>query len=160
LSSAQITPIEKASKRIIVSRLIDGWMLARLVVLSSIFTSACTTPIPAARTPARCQQWNVAGTWLINQSNGFLVTFIVQQNQNELTGSADNGSGPVPFVGAMRADRLTMTVSWAWGGAGHYTATMSPSGLLTEGFTQNLSMPASTANWNTAQQFKCAVRSR
>lgn len=29
----------------------------------------------------------------------------------------------------MRDDRLTMTVSWAWGGAGHYTATMSPPGL-------------------------------
>jgi hypothetical protein len=131
---------------------------ARLIlfVLSSLLTSACTTPYSAARTPPHCQRWNVDGTWSIGQSNGFFITFIVRQKQGELTGTADNGSGPVPLVGTMRDNQLAMTVSWAWGGAGRYTATMSPSGLLTETFTQNISMPSSTATWNTAQQFKCA----
>jgi hypothetical protein len=122
-----------------------------------MLTSACTSP-PTARTPSDCRRWDVDGPWSINQSNGFLITFIVRQQQNELTGTADNGSGPVPLAGTMSDDQLVMTVSWVWGGAGRYTATMSPSGLLTEGFTQNISMPSSTATWDTAQQFKCQVR--
>jgi hypothetical protein len=74
--------------------------------------------------------------------------------------SADSGSGPVPLIGTMRDNQLAMTVSWSSGGAGRYTATMNPDGLLTDGFTQNLSMHASTASWSTAEQFKCEVRSR
>jgi hypothetical protein len=129
-----------------------------LCLLSMMFTSACTTPREPA--PLSCQRWNVSGAWSISQSNGFFITFIVRQEHDTLTGTADNGSGPVPVVGTMHDNQLTMTVSWTWGGAGRYTATMSPSGLLAEGFTQNLSMPASTATWNTAEQFKCDKRSR
>jgi hypothetical protein len=84
----------------------------------------------------------------------------VQQKQDALMGTADNGSGPVPVVGTLRDNQLAMTVSWAWGGAGRYTATMSPSGQLIEGFTQNLSMPSSTATWSTVDQFECTKRSR
>jgi hypothetical protein len=83
-----------------------------------------------------------------------------QQKQDALTGTADNGSGPVPVIGTLHDDQLAMTVSWASGGAGRYTATMSPSGQLIEGFTQNLSMPWSTATWNTVDQFECTKRSR
>jgi len=129
-----------------------------LFILTIIFASACTTP--RERPPRPCQQWNVSGTWSISQSNGFYITFIVQEKQDVLTGTADNGSGPVPMVGTLRANELAMTVSWASGGAGRYTATMSPSGQLTEGFTQNLSMPSSTATWNTVAQFECTKRSR
>ena len=129
-----------------------------LFILSIIFASACTTP--KERPPRPCQQWNVSGTWSISQSNGFSITFIVQQKQDALMGTADNGSGPVPVVGTLRDNQLAMTVSWAWGGAGRYTATMSPSGQLIEGFTQNLSIPSSTATWSTVDQFECTKRSR
>jgi hypothetical protein len=127
-------------------------------VLSTMFTTACTTP--RERSPLPCQQWNVSGPWSISQTNGFAITFILQQKQDALTGTADNGSGPVPVIGTMHDNQLAMTVSWASGGAGRYTATMNPSGLLIEGFTHNLSMPSSTATWSTAEQFKCAKRSR
>jgi hypothetical protein len=130
-------------------------MLACVVVVSTLFMSACTTPATTTRAPPRCQHWDVNGTWSIYQSNGFLITFILRQDQEELLGAADNGSGPVPVVGAMRGSQLAMTVSWISGGAGRYTATMNPAGMLTEGFTQNLSMPSSTATWSSAQQFKC-----
>jgi hypothetical protein len=143
-----------ATKENIVSTPLKAGFL--LFILTIMFTSACTTP----RERLSCQRWNVSGTWSISQSNGFSITFIVQQKQEALTGTADNGSGPVPVVGTMHNNQLAMTVSWASGGAGRYTATMSPSGLLIEGFTQNLSMPSSTATWNTAEQFKCTNRSR
>ena len=54
--------------------LIHGWMLVCLIVLSSMFTSACTTPISTVRPSPR---WDVDGTWSINQSNGFFITFVV-----------------------------------------------------------------------------------
>jgi hypothetical protein len=140
--------------------LIHGWMLVCLLLLSSMFTSACTTPHSTARPTPHCRRWDVDGQWSTNQSNGFVITFVVRQAQEELTGTADSGSGPVPLIGTMRDNQLAMTVSWSSGGAGRYTATMNPDGLLTDGFTQNLSMPASTASWSTAEQFKCEVRSR
>lgn len=127
-----------------------------LVILSIAFTSACTTP--KERSPRPCQRWNVSGTWSISQSNGFSITFMLQQKHDALTGTADNGSGPVPVVGTLHDNQLAMTVSWASGGAGRYTATMSPSGQLIEGFTQNLSMPSSTATWSTVDQFECTKR--
>jgi hypothetical protein len=127
-----------------------------LFILSIMFTSACT--IPRERPPLPCQRWNVSGTWSISQSNGFSITFIIEQKQDALTGTADNGSGPVPVVGTLRDNQLAMTVSWASGGTGRYTATMSPSGQLIEGFTQNLSMPSSTATWNTVDRFECTNR--
>jgi hypothetical protein len=122
---------------------------------SIVLTSACTRSTSRARPPLPCQRWEVSGTWSINQSNGFFITFVLQQKEDALTGTADNDSGPVPVVGAMHRNQLAMSVSWASGGAGRYTATMSPSGLLTEGFTQNLSMLSSTATWITAEQFRC-----
>jgi hypothetical protein len=128
------------------------------LILSIMFTTACTTP--RERSPLPCQRWNVSGAWSISQTNGFAITFILQQKQDALTGTADNGSGPVPVIGTMHDNQLAMTVSWASGGAGRYTATMNPSGQLIEGFTHNLSMPSSTATWSTSEQFKCAKRSR
>ena len=128
------------------------------LVLSIIFTTACTTP--RERSPPPCQRWNVSGTWSISQTNGFYITFILQQKQDALTGTANNGSGTVPVFGSMHDNQLAMTVSWASGGAGRYTATMNPSGSLIEGFTHNLSMPSSTATWSTPEQFQCAKRSR
>ncbi len=128
------------------------------LVLSTMFTSGCTTP--RERPPLSCQRWNVSGTWSISQSNGFAITFILQQKHDAVTGTADDGSGPVPVVGTMHANQLAMRVSWASGGAGRYTATMTASGLLIAGFTQNLSMPPSTATWSTARQFNCAKGSR
>jgi hypothetical protein len=103
-----------------------------------------------------CQHWDINGTWSINQSNGFIITAVVRQNNNEFAGTADYGSGPAPLVGTMRDNHLAMTVSWTSGGAGLYTAAMSRGGLLTDGFTQNISMPGSTATWSTVRQFECA----
>jgi hypothetical protein len=140
--------------------LVRGRALVCMIVLSGVLNSACTTQTPAARTPPRCQRWDVGGTWSINQSNGFFITFIVRQNQDEVVGTADSGSGTVPLVGTLHDNQLAMTVSWTRGGAGRYTATMSPAGLLIDGFTQNVSMPSSTATWSTAQQFKCQLRAR
>ena len=128
-----------------------------LLGLSCLFTSACTTS-STARTPQSCRHWDVGGTWSIDQSNGFFIAFVVRQQHDELTGTADNGSGPVPLVGTLHDNQLEMTVAWASGGAGRYTANMSPSGQLTDGFTQNISMPSSTATWATAAQFKCSGR--
>jgi hypothetical protein len=130
-----------------------------LFVLSNMLTSACTTPISTARPAPYCQHWDVDGTWSIDQSNGFSITFILKHQQDELTGTADNGSGPVPLVGTMRGNQLALTVSWASGGAGRYIGTMSPSGQLTNGLTQNLSNLSSTATWSTTAQFKCLGRS-
>jgi len=58
----------------------------------------------------------------------------------------------------MRDNHLAMTVSWTSGGAGLYTAAMSPAGLLTHGSTQNISLPTSMATWSTAREFQCVAR--
>lgn len=50
---------------------------------------------------------------------------------------------------------LAMTVLWKSGGARLYSGAMSPGGLLIDGFTQNISIPGSTATWSTARQFQC-----
>jgi hypothetical protein len=125
-------------------------------VLSSMFLTACTMPTSKVRMPQGCQHWDINGTWSINQSNGFFITVVVRQNNDEFAGTADYGSGPAPLVGTMRDNHLAMTVSWTSGGAGLYTAAMSQGGLLTDGFTQNISMPGSTATWSTARHFECA----
>ena len=151
---------DAASRLIAKENAVSTPLKARSVflILSIVFTAACTTP--REHSPPSCQKWNVSGPWSISQSNGFSITFILQQKHDALTGTADNGSGPVPVIGNMHDNQLTMSVSWASGGAGRYAATMNPSGLLIDGFTQNLSMPWSTATWSTAEQFKCAKRSR
>jgi hypothetical protein len=125
-------------------------------MLSSMFLTACTMPASKVRMPQGCQHWGINGTWSINQSNGFFITVVVRQNNDEFAGTADYGSGPAPLVGTIRDNHLAMTVSWTSGGAGLYTAAMSQGGLLTDGFTQNISMPGSTATWSTARQFECA----
>ena len=129
-----------------------------LIVLSSLSLYACTTPAAKVRMPQGCQHWDINGTWSIDQSNGFYITVIVRQTNDEFAGTADNGSGPAPLVGTVRDNHLAMTVSWTSGGAGLYTAAMSPGGLLTDGFTQNISMSGSTATWSTARQFQCVAK--
>jgi hypothetical protein len=129
-----------------------------LLVLSSLSLYACTTPAAKMRVPQGCQHWDINGTWSMDQANGFYITVIVRQTNDEFAGTADYGSGPVPLVGTVRDNHLAMTVSWPSGGAGLYTAAMSPSGLLTDGFTQNISMPGSTATWSTARQFQCVAK--
>jgi hypothetical protein len=122
-----------------------GW----LVVIFACAAAGCTS------NPPTCGRWNVAGTWNFAQSNGFFITFVLQQRGERLMGTADNGSGAVPLTGTMQGDQFSVTVSWVSGGAGRYTAAMSPSGELVNGFTQNLSMPSSTASWSTQARFKC-----
>jgi hypothetical protein len=61
----------------------------------------------------------------------------------------------VPLAGTIHDQQIDFTVSWAWGGDGHYTATFTPAGQLSEGFTRNLSMPSSTATWTATSIFKC-----
>jgi hypothetical protein len=135
---------------------------ALLLAAIAAFTS-CAAPNAAQSTSSnakRCNRWDVGGTWSIDQSNGFLITFVLNQARLRVTGTADNGSGPVPVLGTMRDEKLDMTVAWAWGGHGRYTANMTPSGSLNDGFTENLSMPGSTAVWNTTSQFTCACKSK
>ena len=129
-----------------------------IFLLSSLLLCACTTPAAKMRMPQGCQHWGINGTWSIDQSNGFYITVVVRQTNDEFVGTADYGSGPAPLVGTVRDNHLAMIVSWASGGAGLYTAAMSPAGLLTDGFTQNISMPTSTATWSTARQFQCVAR--
>jgi hypothetical protein len=70
---------------------------------------------PVLLEPTRCSRWSVKGPWAISQSNGFLIKFDMRQKHDSLMGTADNGSGPVPLIGTLVGNQLTLTVSWAGG---------------------------------------------
>jgi hypothetical protein len=127
------------------------------LLVAALITTGCTMAEvhPAQTSRPACKNWSVGGTWAFSQSNGFFITFVIQQHGDRLNGTGDSGSGPAPLAGTMKGDQLTLAVSWASGGAGLYTATMSPSGELTNTFTQNISMPSSTATWGTTTRFTC-----
>lgn len=138
-------------------------MKLAFLLLATLIAAGCTSkevrpplqpPSPPMPLPV-CSHWNVGGTWAFSQSNGFFITFNIRQRGTLLDGTANNGSGPVPLAGVMEGNHFSVIVAWASGGAGLYTATMIRSGEFAEPFTQNISMPYSTATWTAKTQFNC-----
>jgi uncharacterized repeat protein (TIGR03803 family) len=121
-------------------------------------TLSSNVPFTVNATPS-CNQWDVSGSWPVVQSNGFNYTFSVQQNGTVVTGTAMGDGPPATIQGTMQGSEFSVTVYWAAGGYGLYTATMTAAGELTRGSTYNLSNPSSTATWTTTALFKCPAAS-
>jgi uncharacterized repeat protein (TIGR03803 family) len=117
-------------------------------------TLSSNVPFTVTATP-KCNQWDVSGTWPVVQSNGFNYTFSLQQDGIIVTGTATGDGPPATTQGTMQGSEFLVTVYWAAGGYGLYSATMSAAGQLTNGSGYNLSNPSSTATWSTTASFKC-----
>jgi hypothetical protein len=94
---------------------------------------------------------NVAGKWTITQSNGFTVTFDMNQDPDgTLRGSATQQNGfQAGGEGRLAGDSFVFTVDWNNNGSGgRYEGHFDPQGHLS-GTTFDLAHPQSQATWFT-----------
>lgn len=100
----------------------------------------------------------VGGSWFIRQDNGFLVSILVNQDQDRLSVFASHSNGSVQSLeatGFVQGPEFDMIITWNNRTRGHYHATLThgpftppPIGFL-RGRTEDLDHPGSTAGWES-----------
>jgi hypothetical protein len=108
---------------------------------------------------AACNQWDISGDWHLVQTNGADVSVKIQQDGQNLRGSADFWPGPKSGGGRIRGDLdgsiegndLEFTVYWSQAGdsIGVYKGSINPRGRM-EGSTYDRMNPRSTAVWHSS----------
>lgn len=141
----------------------------RAALLCGCLLAAVLTLLPTSA-QAQCKQWDVSGTWDLEQSNGYFVRLELSQKGTEVKGKASYGTvtegTKVLGVLMVGGDTVTHTLDvngniegddfYALiGRAGVYRAKVGSSGRL-DGTTYDSSNPSSTANWFSGRAMKCA----
>lgn len=96
---------------------------------------------------------NVSGRWQAQQTNGFLVTFDLQQDGTGLQGTATAGGNSGTGRGQVDDTRFLFTVDWNGPSKGEYNGTFGLDGRLS-GHTFDLSNPGSQAGWVGLKEFR------
>jgi hypothetical protein len=131
-----------------------GWSASNLLL---IFSLTCSGGVFAQSSPPPCSQWNVSGAWSLSQANIGSVALNIQQEGTALSGTADQGAGPVSITGNMSGSAFNFTAPWNSYSEGYYTATMNSAGQAINGFTDDLLCPTCVgASWATTSNFSCS----
>ncbi|MGH6825546.1 hypothetical protein [Methyloceanibacter sp.] len=125
--------------------------------LTLVGGAALLSAFASAAHAASCRQWDITGSWTIEQTNGFLVDLKLQQDGNDLRGTAsfttsatDTGTGNLD--GSIDGNSIQITIYWGGrsGAIGEYKGTINPRGRL-EGDTFDRMNPVSRAGWHSLQ---------
>lgn len=123
----------------------------------------------AAPAAAQCRQWNAAGQWQLQQSNGYVLSMVLSQNGKVISGKASYGTvtqgtkilgilvaGGDPAIrtydvtGNVEGDDFYLMI----GTAGIYRGKVSPSGRI-DGTTYDQNRPSSQASWFSTRAMIC-----
>jgi len=131
-----------------------------------VFSVAFAMLLPSAA-QADCSQWDVSGTWVAVQNNGYKAEFTLQQSLPP--GSEIHGTGfydglwRASVDGTVTGPSLKFTAYWnnvtggnPTGSIGEYTGTIGPTGRMT-GTTVDKNNPRSMATWYSDRTAKCVT---
>jgi hypothetical protein len=118
--------------------------------------------VPAAGAHAQdCQQWSADGVFKIRQDNGFRVTFVLSQRDEDISGIANYSGGGGNVEGFITSGgRLNLTVNWNNGSVGVYTGFVDDHGDVQDGRTYDRTHPESWSTWRNTTSLTCVSRRR
>jgi hypothetical protein len=167
--------LDKAHPSIRVEALANGNRFRRFAAgLGGSFLFGAICVLVPSVVEAQCPQWDVSGSWTIQQSDGYTVQINLQQTGKKLTGKASyfydirrsgdrtfgakypsaNGSASGNIGGA----DFYCEIKWETGPVGVYTATVSPGGRI-HGTLYDKSNPnRSKATWFSTDLMHCGER--
>lgn len=124
---------------------------------ASAATAAPVKAGAATATGAAAPAFNAAGTWTLNQSNGYTVTLtLTQDSAGNLYGYAasapDGLSGRIEDGSMVNGTSIVFVIGWSSGIWGKYTGSLNADRTLS-GNTEAIQHPWVQATWNTFQTF-------
>ncbi|GJE42064.1 hypothetical protein [Methylobacterium soli] len=98
---------------------------------------------------------NVGGNWNAVQSNGPIVNFRLQQNDDRLQGVGTHSNGSVSGTGngSVSDTGFLFVIDWSNGSKGEYNGSFGLDGRLT-GITFDRNQPDSQATWHSTKVFE------
>jgi len=145
--------------------------MTRLLLIVAVLVSTGTVTGVAAQSAAPCTQWNVAGSWILTQSNGPVVHLELQQAAGVLSGTAKytyegHGGGLLytPFggeadgtvEGTISGTLLKFVIRWDRGVIGQYAAGVQPEDGTLRGRTSDPANRSSQASFTGKGAAVCA----
>ena len=149
VASQPIAPMEEFNMRQYLSAVVVCWLISL-----SLFA-------PNAHAAKFCPWFEVAGPYLITQGNGAKVrcTLAQYQRSSRFTGTCNFSGTAGDAYGRVHSDRrFLMTVNWANGSVGEYTAHIGTGGDLLQGRTYDKTHPASWSKWEASTALRCRYK--
>jgi hypothetical protein len=137
------------------------------VRLFKAFLLAAASLMAIASSPVAAMDnctWHLNGTLELQQSNGFLVTLILEQRPDgRLFGTGELKQGHMggktvgSLDGVLNGDNIQFNIYWAAGNAvGEYSGSINSRGRI-EGTTRDRFHPDSAAHWYSVKLVNCLL---
>jgi hypothetical protein len=126
----------------------------------ALLAASALSLLSAGSANAACAQWNVSGSFNVNQGNGPRVLMQLQQNGSNFSGIAIYNSVNGTVSGTMVGQRFNATVNWSNGDRGVYTAVVvetANGGQVYDGRTYNAVHPANWSVWSAGSHLGCVL---
>ena len=144
-------------------------MIRMLSIVAALLSTGTATGV-AAQSAAPCTAWNVAGSWVLTQSNGPVLKVKLRQAAGVLSGTATysyagRGGGilSTPYggyvdgvvEGTMSAASLRFVIKWDDGSIGQYVAGIQAGDATLRGSTAQVGKPGNQATFTGNRAAVC-----